>query len=109
MATERYNHRNRNGNGRPLWEPNDSYEDPDRVSKFRRSDAPIYTRESPNDDSRNWIHEVEAIMAASSYRQMSWVSLAIMQLRGEAEDIMVSIYRDVLRPISSTNIPSRID
>ena len=51
MATERNN--NRNGNARSLWELNDSYEDPDRVSKFCRSDAPIYTGEPPNDDSRN--------------------------------------------------------
>ena len=67
MTTERNNNRNRNGYGRPLWELNNSYEDPDRVGKFRRSDAPIYTEEPPNDDSRNWIHEVEAIMEASRY------------------------------------------
>ena len=86
MAAEGYgnNNRNRSTDRRPLWELYDTYEDPDRVAKFRRSDAPIYTGEPPNDDSRNWIHEVEAIMAASRYRQMSWVSLAVMQLRGEA-------------------------
>ena len=84
MAAERNNNRNMNGNGRPLWELDDDYEDPERVSKFRRSNAPIFTGKSPNDDSRDWIHEIEAIMGASRYRQSSWVSLAIMQLRGEA-------------------------
>ena len=47
------NNQNRNTNQRPLWELHDTYEDPDRVAKFCRSDAPIYTGEPLNDDSKN--------------------------------------------------------
>ena len=77
------NNQNRNADRRPLWELHDNYEDPDRVAKFHWSNAPIYTGESPNNDSKNWIHEIEAIMEASRYQPMSWVSLAVMQLRRE--------------------------
>lgn len=69
MAAEGYgnNNRNRNTNRRPLWELHNNYEDPNRVAKFRRSDALIYSGEPPNDDSKNWIHEVGAIMEMSRY------------------------------------------
>ena len=77
------NNSNRTASRRRLWEPYDTYEDPDRVAKFRRSDVPIYTGESPNDDSKGWVHEVQAVLEASRYRPASWVSLAVMQLRGE--------------------------
>ena len=33
---------------------------------------------------KNWVHEVQAILEASRYRPISWVSLAAMQLREEA-------------------------
>ena len=55
MATGGYsnNNNNRNMDKMPLWEPRDNYEDPDHVAKFHRSNAPIYTGEPPNDDSKN--------------------------------------------------------
>ena len=83
MATEGNdsNNRNRNTNRRPLWKLQDTYEDPVRVAKFLCSDAPIYMGEPPNDDSKSWVHEVQAVLKASRYRPMSWVSLTVMQLR----------------------------
>ena len=86
MAAEGFgnNNRNRITDRRSLWELHDDYKNPDHVAKFCRSNAPIYIEEPPNNDSRNWIHEVEAIMEASRYRPMSWVSLAVMQLHREA-------------------------
>ena len=44
----------------------------------------MYTGETPNEESGDWIHEVRAIIEASRYSPASWVPLAVIQLRGEA-------------------------
>ena len=79
-----YANGNRNVNGTPFQRQHDNFEHPDRVAKFHQCNPPVYTGETPNGGSGDWIHEVKAIMEASRYPPTSWVPLAAIQLRGEA-------------------------
>ena len=95
------NNSNRTASRRPLWELYDTYEDSDQAAKFRHSDMPIYTGEPPNNNSKGWVHEVQAVLEASRYRPASWVSLAVMQLREEAAAWWRSLDTDPWRMIWS--------
>ena len=64
--------------------PRKSFIGAKRVATFRQCNPPTYDRSTLGVPAQDWLSEIRSILEAAEIRGNAWVSLAVMQLRGEA-------------------------
>ena len=87
-------YRNANGNGHPHLpidganndqpNPHENLDGAEQVATFRWCNLPFYNENALGMLAQEWMHKIRAMLEAVEIWGNMWVSLAIMQLRGEA-------------------------